>query len=313
MIGKNLQDRIEKVYRLDEILGSGSYGVIFKAYRKEDNLPVAIKCFVSGEQIPQNCFNEIKLIFRIQNPYVIKALDVFFARRAYAIVFEFMNSGDLRQFMQSQRISLSQSFILISQIASGLKAIHKLGIIHRDLKPENILVHREKNQLIYKLADFNISRFAYEQKLKATDRGSPLYMAPEQFYDSYDHRADFYALGIIFYELVCGITPFLGSYQELMRQHIKTEINFDKVPVACKDIIEKMLQKKPDLRYQTSDDMLNDLNQALNQLSEDQQLQAMSSESEQTILTFDSQKQAFYLKYVDKTLWTEYLIEQSKT
>ncbi len=307
MLGKNLKQSIEQVYALDEVIGSGSYGIIFKAFRLSDRQTVAIKCFVSGDDIPQNCLNELKLIFRLQHPHIVKALDVFFAKKAYALVFEYMNAGDLRQHMKYHPIHAAQAFLLVSQVASGLSLIHKQNIVHRDIKPENILVHQQENQVFYKLADFNISRFAAVQQLRATDRGSPLYMAPEQFYDTYDHRADLYALGIILYELLSGRPPFEGSYRELMQQHIQKEPEYADIPALARPLLERLLAKKPAERYENTAALLEDLNPLLLKLSHTGSILPLPSSPRDPVLTFDENKGAFYLKYLHQTLWTEWI------
>ena len=301
MINKKLQQNIEQAYEIGELIGSGSYGLIFKSRRRVDQKLVAIKCFVSGEAISKNFLNEVKLIFRIQHPHVVKALDVFFANKTYAIVFEYMNGGDLRSHMD-KAITLSQALIIMSQVISGLKQIHQQGIIHRDLKPENILVHRENKEVTYKVCDFNISRFAPERMLRATDRGSPLYMAPEQFYSTYDHRADFYAMGIIFYEMLTGETPFKGAYQLLMQQHIQKAPPLEAIHPWVLPMIEKFLAKDPNDRYQQANEILADLSPVLLQLSQ----------AESSILTFDAKEEAFYLKYLHETLWTRWMKETSE-
>lgn len=296
MINKKLQRNIEQAYVLGELIGSGSYGLIFKAHRREDNKKVAIKCFVSGEAISKNFLNEVKLIFRIQHPHVVKALDVFFANKTYAIVFEYMNGGDLRQHMKGA-VPMSQALMIMSQVSAGLQQIHRQGIIHRDLKPENILVHQEQKEVTYKVADFNISRFAPEQVLRATDRGSPMYMAPEQFYTTYDHRADFYAMGIILYEMLTGDLPFKGAYQQLMQQHIQKTPHLEPIHEWVRPILEKLLAKDPQARYQQATEIIADLNPILLQLSQ----------TGSYVLTFDDKEEAFYLKYLHETLWTRWM------
>jgi eukaryotic-like serine/threonine-protein kinase len=296
VINKKLQQNIEQTYEMGELIGSGSYGIIFKARRRSDDQRVAIKCFVSGEAISKNFLNEVKLIFRIQHPHVVKALDIFFANKTYAIVFEYMNGGDLRQHMR-MAMPMSQALIVTSQVSSGLQQIHQQGIIHRDLKPENILVHRKEKEITYKVADFNISRFAPDQVLRATDRGSPMYMAPEQFYTDYDHRADFYAMGIILYEMLTGDIPFKGAYQALMQQHIQKKPNLEPIHEWVRPVLEKLLAKAPEDRYKSATDIIRDLNPILLQLSS----------TGSYVLRFDDQEEAFYLKYLHETLWTRWM------
>ena len=104
--------------------------------------------------------------------------------------------------------------IIFKELISGLKYLYELNICHRDLKPQNILL--DENYTI-KISDFGLARLNNENNLMDTICGSPIYMAPEIMkYNKYDNKADIWSLGIIFYELLTGRTPFkVKNHQEL--------------------------------------------------------------------------------------------------
>lgn len=298
---KALQEAVESRYFLQEPLSGGSFGLVFRGLEREQNIPVAIKIFNAQAERFQNSLNELRLLFRLRHPHVVKILDLFYIQNSYALVFEFMNQGDLRQKMESQGcFSEVEALMIVNQIAAGLAYIHSKKIVHHDLKPENILVHQTSSELIYKLADFNISKFNNAGELLASNQGSPLYMAPEQFYDRYDHRADLYSLGIIFFELLTGKTPFEGSLQELMRAHIQTEISWHKYLISepLQDLLKNLLAKNPQERPSDSQTLLEKLEGLLRY-----QVSLVQQRADQRpFLDWDEKRTAFFLDYLDRSL-----------
>lgn len=314
MLPQKLLDKISPDYILEDMLGSGSYGTVFQARRKKSGKPVAIKIFTTGNALSANCLNEVKLLFRLTHPHIVRAMDFFFTGNFYAIVFEFMNEGDLRRLMHTGKLDEAHALLIGLQIASGLDYIHSKGIIHRDLKPENILIHREAQEITYKICDFNISRFAEKGYLTASNQGSPLYMAPEQFYDRYDQRADLYALGVILYELLSGRTPFEGVYMTLMRAHINETPEWEHlegVSEPTQAFIASLLSKAPEDRPPNAKTVFETLNallqkQPLRRSHKPSQTRASSQrQASGPVLTFDQSESTFYLKYLDSDLWKE--------
>lgn len=300
-IAHALQEAIESRYILEEPISGGSFGLVFRGTEAEQKIPVAIKIFNAQAGRFQNSLNELRLLFRFRHPHIVRILDLFYIQNSYALVFEFMNQGDLRQKMESQGcFSEPEALMIAHQIAAGLAYIHGQKIVHHDLKPENILVHQTHSELIYKLSDFNISRLNHSGHLLASNQGSPLYMAPEQFYDRYDHRADIYALGIILFELITGRTPFEGTLQELMRAHIHADIPWDKYAIShsIQDFLKLLLAKNPQERPADSQTVIH----VLNQLMSDQMKAPQKAKEQEPVFSWDEQRSAFYLAYLDASL-----------
>lgn len=302
MISKKIATLINSVYDIGEIIGHGTFGVVYKGFNKNFNYPVAIKIFSHGDEISRNFINESKLIFRLKHPHVTQALDLFYTEDCYAIVFEYMNQGDLRGYIeQFNALSEYQTLIIAAQVVAGLDYIHNKGIIHRDLKPENILIASSKKEITYKLTDFNISSYSKDRKLPPSEQGSPIYMAPEQFYDQYDLKVDLYALGIIMFEMLSGKPPFMGTLQEVKKAHISKSIDFSTLKVSphTQQILKVLLQKQPSERYHSAKELLDNIEKALGYITLPSQL----SHPELTPKTSG----VYYLKYLDNSLWPGYV------
>ncbi len=312
MLSAKISALINGVYEVGEILGHGTFGVVYKGMHRELLTPVAIKVFSRGDHISKNFLNESKLIFRLNHPHVTRALDIFYTDQCYAIVFEFMNQGDLRAYLeQVGTVSEYQAVMIAAQVTTGLRYIHSQGIIHRDLKPENILISAHEQEISYKLTDFNISSYSKDRKMSPSEHGSPMYMAPEQFYEYFDQRVDVYALGVILYEMLCGTPPFVGAVQEVINAHIHQAPDFSRLQVKAKtlSVLQKMLHKDPQQRYANSEDLLVDLEHILGLMTLPQgpMLQSL----------LQKRADLYFLKYLDQSLWPGYVtalnIKQFKT
>jgi serine/threonine-protein kinase len=165
---------------------------------------------------------------------------------------------------------------ILIQTGHGLAAAHSKGIVHRDMKPENIYVTRKKDGTdLPKLLDFGIAKVSQgegENHLTRTGTifGTPFYMAPEQALgQTVDHRADIYAMGVIMYEVFCGVVPFEGeSFMGILTQHITAEPKPPAVAAAengkqllpgIEEVILRAMKKDPNERYQKMDELVQAL------------------------------------------------------
>eukprot|EP01117_Protostelium_nocturnum_P001696 TRINITY_DN1208_c0_g1_i2.p1 TRINITY_DN1208_c0_g1~~TRINITY_DN1208_c0_g1_i2.p1 ORF type:complete len:473 (+),score=64.27 TRINITY_DN1208_c0_g1_i2:558-1976(+) len=190
----------------------------------------------------------------LEHPNIVKLFDVFPLSDSHMVmVFEYCSGGDLSKYIiKNQRLSESRAQRLMIQLAKALRFLRTMNIIHRDLKPQNLLLSSGGEDPHIKIADFGFARFIEPQSVADTLCGSPLYMAPEILHmQKYTIKADLWSVGMILYEMLVGMPPFLvKSHIELMRvidtqsislpSVIKNNISSD-----CHDLIISLLQKDP--------------------------------------------------------------------
>src|SRR5678815_4257088 len=184
-------------------------------------------------------------------------------------------SGAALNDMITQPIGIDRLLNILIQSGHGLAAAHAKGIVHRDMKPENIYVTHEGNNDVPKLLDFGIAKVAGNDGQNNLTRtgtifGTPFYMAPEQALGNpVDQRTDVYAMGVIMYECFSGSLPFQGeSFMGILTQHITMEPEpvaqraakaGRHLPPGLAEVITKCLQKDPEKRYRSMDELVNAL------------------------------------------------------
>ncbi|KRX05400.1 Protein kinase-like domain [Pseudocohnilembus persalinus] len=203
---------LNKKYQIQELIGLGSFGVIYKAINIETKELLAIKVI---EQILEDeneaAFNyfkfEVKITKKIKSENVVKFLDYFEDLQYCYLCLEFCQDGDLKTYIQKQKnkhLSEKEAIFYFKQLLVGFKPIHELRILHRDIKPENIL--KNKNQI--KIADFGLSKQLEDYK-EYTQTRTPDIMAPEIIEgNQYSIQVDVYSLGVVMYYFLFGSYPF---------------------------------------------------------------------------------------------------------
>lgn len=188
------------------------------------------------------------------------------------ISMEYVDGAPLESLLQEQEngLPIPRALTIVCQLASALEHAHSRGVVHRDLKPANImLVERRGHEDRVKVLDFGVAKIIspeYQESLRVSQEGvifgTPLYMAPEQFYDkSSDPRSDIYAIGCIVFELLTGVPPFTGKISEIVLAHTDkappspTEYADDITP-ELEEVVLRCLAKDPDDRFQTAGDLL---------------------------------------------------------
>jgi NIMA (never in mitosis gene a)-related kinase len=218
-------------YEILEELGKGAYSIVFKVRRLKDGKIYALKQVkISNlkEKEKRNALNEVRFLASIKNPNVISYKQAFFDENEnlLCLVMEYADGGDLLQRIQSYQKKgtyMSENFIwsLVSQLASGLKALHDLDIVHRDLKSANVFLMKDGRA---KLGDMNVSKIS-KQCLEHTQTGTPYYASPEVWQDlPYDCKSDLWSLGCVIYECSCLKPPFRADdLQGLFKKVVKGE------------------------------------------------------------------------------------------
>jgi serine/threonine protein kinase len=194
-----------------------------------------------------NLERELTIQSSLNHPNIVKISEMF-ERRAGEIwfVMEYMEGGDLFDFVHENKVSESEAKLLFRQIVGAIRHLHSKNIVHRDIKLENFLL--DKSQRIVKLADFG---FSNQGTVFETSCGSPYYSAPEIFLGtSYGKEVDIWSLGVVFYAVVTRSLPFIASdLPSLMRKILNCEYEFPtSISPGCKELIQKMIVCDPSKR-----------------------------------------------------------------
>ncbi len=271
--GTMISDR----YRVADVLGEGGMGVVYRAehvlMRKEVAVKVLHADMCSVPEVVERFEREAITAAHIEHPNVAGATD--FGRLddgSCYLVLELLRGVSLRDEIAKGPMPLPRALRLLRGIASGVGAAHAKGIVHRDLKPENVmLIDRDGTTDFVKVLDFGIAKVdttvaaAPQAGGKVLTRvgavfGTPEYMSPEQAVgDTVDARADLYALGVIFLEMLTGKCPFQGKPLSILRERILAVGPPDMSEVTdpgAKDIITRLLTRQPDDRMQTATELV---------------------------------------------------------
>jgi serine/threonine protein kinase len=215
-------------YVLEDIIGRGAMGQVWRG-RDRDGHRLAFKLLrpelTEDPKVVQRFVQERSILTSIEHPNVVSMRDLVVEGDTLAIVMDLVDGGDLRTLLSSTRtLPPARVAELGAGIAAGLAAVHAAGVIHRDVKPENVLVDGAFEPGRPRLTDFGIAKFVQQEGSSGRSTmlvGTPQYIAPELI-DGQEPTAatDLYALGIMLYELVCGVTPFAGgSTLAVLRNH----------------------------------------------------------------------------------------------
>jgi serine/threonine-protein kinase len=271
-------------YKIEELLGEGGMGFVYRARHKVIDKKIAIKVLradlARDKEITERFRQEAKAASSIGNPHIIDISDFGdLPDGSTYFVMEFLDGKSLASIIDSkQQLSIERICHVATQIADGLAAAHASGIVHRDLKPDNIfLITRGADKDFVKILDFGIAKVTNEGGDKLTKAGAvfgtPHYMSPEQAAGApIDHRTDIYSLGVIMYEMTSGQLPFnADNFMGILTQHMyKAPVPIralvpvpDRPTTECPPTLEavilKCMSKKPEQRYQSMDELRADL------------------------------------------------------
>jgi len=243
-----------------ELLGRGGMGAVYKARQKELDRIVALKILPPGIgddlAFAERFAREAKALARLNNPGIVAIYDFGRADGLFYFLMEFVDGVSLRRLLESGRVSPREALAIVPQICDALQCAHDQGIVHRDIKPENILLDRRGR---VKVADFGLAKLVGTRSEPVINAGSaasptamtdagkimgtPAYMAPEQTEHpaDVDHRADIYALGVVFYQMLTGELP----PKPLQPPSRKVQID-----VRLDEVVLQALEKDPERRYQ---------------------------------------------------------------
>lgn len=263
-VGSSVYDSFQRKYTLEEIIGQGGFGYVFKAHRENDKAIFAVKTMLpsfNNLETAQSFINEINTALIITGENIIRYEYVHdgneFSDLPPYIIMEYANGGTLRELLKHRQevFKVNELEEIFRQLLNGMIEINKT-LVHRDIKPENILFCDN----IFKVSDFGLSKIASENTRTKSFKGwgSPLYMAPEAWdYSKNTIQMDIYSMGIVFYELASLHYPYNPkptTYDECKETHLFApigdllELN-SKLPANMVSIINRMLKKPIQERF----------------------------------------------------------------
>ncbi len=264
-------------YEILQHIGTGGMGQVFRAKHRIMDREVAIKVikrqFMNDETTLRRFENEIKAAAKLNHPSIVSSFDAEVEDRMNLLVMEYVDGKKMSDLVAlKKRLSIRHACHFTRQVAQGLQHAMDQGLTHRDIKPQNLLVTAEG---VVKIMDFGLAKFASETlgedeeslTLEGESFGTPDYVAPEQVRNakSADIRADIYSLGCTLYYMLTGRKVFpSGTVGEKLAAHLEKTpdaigVLRDDLPVELCQIIEKMMHKDLEQRYQTPEQVVQAL------------------------------------------------------
>ena len=267
MAGKRKETTVGTIldgrYRLDEIIGHGTMGTVYKATQLNVNRSVAVKVLNTSVQhhpkLQQRFETEARAVGRLSHPNVLTLFDFAYSmeRDVLYMATEFIEGETLGSLI-ARGISPELALTVAFQVANALAHAHEEGVAHRDLKPGNVMLAKERRGERVKVLDFGLARMRDDVSERATTagevQGAPGYISPEQCVGDIETGppTDIYALGVIMYEMFEGRLPFdYTSPTELMNAHISEPppaVSNEAIAQDVRDLVHQMLSKSPEQR-----------------------------------------------------------------
>jgi serine/threonine protein kinase len=262
-------------YQMLDRLGKGSMGVVFKARQVSVDRVVAIKILLStlaqNKEFIKRFEREAMIAAKLSHNNVVNAIDAGQVDGHYYFVMEYVEGPTIKDYLDKNKTFEEKEALRITlAIAEALKHANHRGLIHRDIKPENVILTTQGD---VKLADLGLARLTGDEKWGLSEAGmaigTPYYISPEQVrgQTDIDIRADIYSLGATLYHMVTGKVPYGGETpNEVMRKHVDASVILvppdhlnAKLSGGLGMVVETMMSKNREHRYQTPDDLILDL------------------------------------------------------
>ncbi len=271
---------IDERYQITLLLGEGGMGSVYKAFDPTLDRSVAIKILkrspgeVLDEDVASRFRLEGKILSKLSHPHLLNLYQLGICERTkiHYIVTEYLEGQTLREVLDNEgQLGSAKCLTMAIQICQAMMAVHAEDIIHRDLKPNNIMLLNYPEEIDAKVLDFGIAKLMSIHKSSHITQsgsmiGSPFYMSPEQFgARKVDCRSDIYALGCLLYECISGEPPFIAAnFFGLMHSHVTQRpkplrlLSQEPIPEGLTGIVERCMQKNPEERYQSMEQLLCD-------------------------------------------------------
>ncbi|MBA2662417.1 MAG: serine/threonine protein kinase [Bradymonadaceae bacterium] len=279
LVGQTIAGRFEIV----SLMGFGGMGAVYEAIQRNMNRRIALKFIPSHNPVTAARFErEALTVSQLRHPNTVTVFDYGQTDDGFLfLTMELLNGHTLSDLIKEGPISPERVVHIASQVCRSLSEAHRHGIVHRDIKPDNIfLIEVDGDKDVAKVLDFGIAKVVSgEDDVQLTGDGriigTPRYMSPEQILsEKVDNRSDIYSLGCIIFEMLCGAPPFQQpSTTALMISHTQDapppfaerlpENALGLIPLGLEHVVRRSLAKRPQDRPQTTDELREELEQAL--------------------------------------------------
>ncbi len=267
-------------YSVKQRVGQGSLAQIFRGSCLQTGRPVAIKIlerkYTRDYELAKRFLREAQTGADLKHPNIVEIYQTGCTDRCHFMIMEYLETT-LRDRLNARKAAASPTFHpqdlhILMQMAEALDYAHQRGVIHRDIKPENIMFRADSTPV---LVDFGLAKIKHsKEKLTKTDVsvGTPFYMSPEQIQGQkkIDGRSDFYSLGVVFYEMLCGEVPYKADdFITLAMKHLKKKV--PKLPKKIKPfqpLLDKMMAKDPGQRLPSGEALIKIIIELQNRLPE---------------------------------------------
>lgn len=276
----NFSGQAIKGYELNDLLGAGGFGAVYRAYQPLVKRDVAMKIilpeYANHPEFIRRFEFEAQLIARLEHIHIVPLYDYWRQPDGAFLIMRLLRGGSLRGKLKEGPIEVLTAVRVAEQIASALSSAHRRGVVHRDIKPDNILFDEDGNAY---LADFGIAKDLREAKLDGESStydegaltGSPFYLSPEQAQSlPITPQTDLYSLGIVLYEMLVGEPPFRSDQGliAILLQHINDPVpsvllKRPDLSPAVDMVIQRATAKEPASRYGDANSLANDFRRAL--------------------------------------------------
>jgi tRNA A-37 threonylcarbamoyl transferase component Bud32 len=263
---------LDEKYRIQEKIGSGGFGTVYRGEHILLHHPVAIKVFRpavgrEGVESLERFRLEGISACRVNHPNAVTVLDFDVSAGSLAyLVMELLEGQSLAQQLRAQgSVTPVRAAEIAADVCDALAQAHAAGIVHRDIKPSNVFLHATNGEQVVKVIDFGIAKLTDDSQIEGAETttltgtflGTPAYMAPERVFNlPYDGRSDVYAVGVMIYEMVSGRLPFertAGGHLSLMRMHAVEQVPeltnvVPDAPPKLEAAVRRAMRKEPEER-----------------------------------------------------------------
>mmetsp|Transcript_13575 Transcript_13575/g.20464 ORF Transcript_13575/g.20464 Transcript_13575/m.20464 type:complete len:345 (+) Transcript_13575:68-1102(+) len=261
--------RLEKTYKIGELLGEGNFAQVFKGTHKKTKKEYALKIVQKKSADAkklidlQRLAQEVQILATLKHPGIMGFYEVIETKTKVVLVCELLQGGELfDRVVAKGSYTEAEAATVVKQLLEAVDYSHKMKIVHRDLKPENIILAAKGSDTQVKISDFGLAKLLDESYVTSTLCGTPMYVAPEILKgktNPYGPKVDIWAVGVIAYILLAGYPPFFDNdLAKLYRQIIDVDFEFDDeywgdISDEATDFIDTLLVADPEDRPTASE------------------------------------------------------------